>query len=120
LGFGFRCFLNASLQPGFELFAQQADLAERLKRADLVLTGEGAIDSSTLMGKGVGELATWCRQTGLTCLGFAGTVTVAEKLAQLFARTYSLAPDYVSKEEALSRPAQSLEGLVAQAAAAWK
>ena len=30
--------------------------------ADLVVTGEGSIDGSTLMGKGVGELAASCAQ----------------------------------------------------------
>jgi len=57
LGYGLRCFANARLEPGFALFSHYAQLPERLKSAHLVLTGEGAIDQSTLMGKGVGELA---------------------------------------------------------------
>src|SRR6185503_10980480 len=51
LGYGLRCFASAKLQPGFALFARHARLEERLKSVDLVITGEGAIDQSTAMGK---------------------------------------------------------------------
>ena len=57
LGFGLVAFLGAELQPGFELFARQAALDRHLRAADLVVTAEGAIDRSTLMGKGVGQIA---------------------------------------------------------------
>ena len=62
LGFGLMAFLGAEMQPGFDLFARQASLERRLSAADLVITGEGAIDRSTLMGKGVGQVAERCRR----------------------------------------------------------
>lgn len=120
LGFGLRCFLGARLRPGFALFAEEARLEERLSRAEVVLTGEGAIDMSTVMGKGVGQLADLCHARGIPCLGFGGTVTVPEEVSPRFARTYCLTPNHVTRDEALSRPAESLEGLVAQAAGAWR
>src|SRR5512133_1700676 len=52
LGFGLPAFLGARLMAGFELFSRLAKLDERLRKADIVITGEGAIDRSTLMGKG--------------------------------------------------------------------
>src|SRR5690242_1517867 len=55
LGFGMRCFFGARLESGFDIFARCARLRERIRAAQLVITGEGAIDASTLMGKGVGE-----------------------------------------------------------------
>jgi glycerate kinase len=42
LGYGLRCFAGAGLEPGFSLFAQQADLRRRVAASQLVLTGEGA------------------------------------------------------------------------------
>ncbi len=56
LGFGLAAFCNAKLHPGFELFVKQTNFRRHIRKADLVITGEGSIDRSTLMGKGVGEL----------------------------------------------------------------
>ena len=116
LGFGLRSFVGARLEPGFGLFARQAGLEERLKKAHLVVTGEGAIDASTLMGKGVGELAALCRQAGVPCLGLAGEVSNAAQAGQLFHRVYALAPDFVTRKQALAEPAACLERLAARAA----
>ena len=84
LGFGLATFFGAKLEPGFALFAQLADLHVRLAAADLIITGEGAIDEQTLMGKGVGELAMLCRQLGKPCIGLAGVVTDEPKARKLF------------------------------------
>jgi glycerate kinase len=87
LGFAFRAFLGAKLTPGFELFARSAKLEHRLEVADLGLTGEGELDASTLMGKGVGRLAALCQSKGVPCIGLAGIVTTAGKQHRLFTRT---------------------------------
>lgn len=84
LGFGLATFFGAKLEPGFALFAQLADLHVRLAAADLIITGEGAIDEQTLMGKGVGELAMLCRQLGKPCIGLAGVVTDEPKARKFF------------------------------------
>jgi glycerate kinase len=90
LGFGLRTFLGARLVPGFELFASLAGLAQRMENADLVLTGEGAIDEQTIMGKGVGELAALCRKLNKPCVGLAGIVTNAEKARLLFTDVHAM------------------------------
>ena len=51
LGFAFRTFLNGKLKPGAELIIEQTGLDERMKDADIVITGEGCLDSQTSMGK---------------------------------------------------------------------
>ena len=119
LGFGLRCFLGARLESGFGLFAQHAGLQERLRSVELVVTGEGAIDASTLMGKGVGELAARCRQQGLPCLGLGGAVADAARTDKLFNKAYALAPDLTSREQALAEPALWLERLAVRAASEW-
>ena len=116
LGFGLRCFADARLEPGFALFARYARLQERLKVVQLVLTGEGAIDNSTLMGKGVGELAGLCQQIGVPCLGFGGVVSDSAQANQLFSSTYALTPDLTSAPEAMAHPAHWLEVAAAKAA----
>src|SRR5207249_788688 len=78
LGFGLRSFINARLESGFDLFARHARLEERIRAAGLVITGEGAIDRSTLMGKGVGEIARMCQAANVPCIGLAGACSDTE------------------------------------------
>jgi glycerate kinase len=112
LGYGLRCFVGAKLEPGFNLFARYANLEQRLNNVDLVITGEGAIDSSSIMGKGVGELVRICKQLRIRCVGMGGETTTQ----RLFEKAYALTPDFVSKEEAFKNPATHLEALAAKAA----
>lgn len=112
LGYGLRCFAAARLAPGFKLFARYASLDQRLRETDLVITGEGAVDDSSLMGKGVGELAALCQRLNLACIALGGVVTAG----RLFTKTYALTPDFVPREEALGKPARHLEALAAKAA----
>ena len=74
LGFGLSAFAGAKLESGFDLIARHAKLEAHLRSADLVITGEGSLDRSTLMGKGPGEIATRCRARKLPCLGLGGVV----------------------------------------------
>jgi glycerate kinase len=120
LGFGLVSFLGARLEPGFALFARHAGLAERVRQAQLVLTGEGALDASTLMGKGVGEMAALCRAQGVPCVALAGVVANPAEARARFDKVYALAPDLTSREQALAEPAKWLEALAAQAAREWR
>src|SRR4051812_16749537 len=119
LGFGLNCFAGGQLAPGFALFAEQSKLSDRIAAADLVLTGEGSLDGSTLMGKGVGELAVMCQSRHVPCIGLAGVVPQPEKAARLFKQTHALTPDFTSMENAMANPADSLEKLATRAAAEW-
>jgi glycerate kinase len=117
LGFGLRCFLNARLESGFNLFARYAQLEERIGSADLVITGEGAIDASTMMGKGVGEIARLCRERNVPCVGLAGTLVLEPKVAgSLFTKLYGITPHLTSLENAKAAAETWLPQLAAVAA----
>lgn len=90
LGFGLATFAQASLSSGFALFATRAALLRQLRTSDLVITGEGALDVSTLMGKGMGQLAVLSRQAGIPVIGLAGVVKDAAKLKKRFTKTHAL------------------------------
>jgi glycerate kinase len=90
LGFGLMAFAGATLESGFAVFARTTGLADKVRAASLVITGEGALDPSSIMGKGVGEVARLCQALGVPCLGLAGQVVEAPGLAELFARTRGL------------------------------
>jgi len=118
LGFGLRAFAGAKQKRGFELFAWQADLARRIRAADVVITGEGAIDKSTLMGKGVGQLAQLCFKLETPCIGLAGAVTARGGRRKGFAETHGLI-ELTSVENAKRKPVFWLERLAAQTAREW-
>ena len=113
LGFGLRAFLGARLERGFELFADYARLDQRLRLAGLVITGEGAIDESSLMGKGVGEIARRCRRLKIPCIGLGGTVSNAKAVRDAFSRTLALT-EITSENEAKAETAYWLGRIAAQ------
>lgn len=110
LGLAAVALLGGRFVPGFELVARHGGLRRHLARAEVVLTGEGALDRSTLMGKAVGRVATLCRQRGRPCLAFAGIVRPAREWAREFAGVYALT-DFTSMGSAQQRAAFWLERL---------
>ena len=103
------------MQPGFDLFARQAALERHLGAADLVITGEGAIDVSTLMGKGVGQVAERCRQLKIPCIGLGGQVSIRGRKAECFAQTHALT-ELTSVGQAKAQAARWLERLAQRVA----
>ena len=110
LGFGLLTFLNARPEPGFELIAGHVHLNRLLQGVDLVVTGEGAIDRSTLMGKGTGQVAKLCKKHKVPCIGLAGMTTHEPALKRLFVDVRALT-DLTTSVAAKSRPAFWLERL---------
>ena len=110
LGFGLMTFLGAKAEPGFDLFARFAKLKERMRAADLVITGEGCIDQSTFMGKGVGEIARSCRREKIPCLAFAGNIDAPAAANRFFIEARALM-ELTTLEKARSNPAAWLERL---------
>jgi len=120
LGFGLMSFLGAHAEPGIGIFERHARLADRVKTAALVITGEGALDAQTLMGKGVGEIANVCQRLAVPCIGMAGVVPEPEKATRKFKAAYALTPDTTDKESALGEPELWLERLATKVASDWK
>lgn len=116
LGFGLMAFAGARLQPGFDMFSANVRLKEHLKHADLIITGEGAIDRSSLMGKGVGELARLCMRMKGPCLGLAGVIPDVDAARQRFAWVGSIVPGLADATKAQSRPRPYLAKLASMAA----
>ena len=75
-GFGFAvaAHLGGVLRSGFDLIAELAALDERLRSADLCLTGEGTIDITTRAGKAVAGVAARAAAAGVPCVALAGSV----------------------------------------------
>jgi glycerate 2-kinase len=120
LGYGLRCFAGAQLVPGFDLFMRFAGLRRKIQSADLVLTGEGAIDRSTLMGKGVGEVARLCQREKIPCVGLAGCVTDPDAAQRRFTQVHGIAPRLTTTESAKAESANWLTRLAESVAKGWR
>jgi glycerate 2-kinase len=64
---------GASLVHGAAYVLDAIGFDSAMKASAFVVTGEGRIDSQTLEGKIVGEVATRCRQGGVTCHAIVGS-----------------------------------------------
>ncbi|EOD54259.1 glycerate kinase [Aeromonas molluscorum] len=67
--------LGAELKPGIQIVIEALDLACVLQDADLVITGEGRIDSQTIHGKTPMGVARCAKQFGKPVIGIAGCLT---------------------------------------------
>lgn len=56
LPFGISLAFSSKLIPGFDLICEILDLSNEIEQSDIVFTGEGALDKSSLSGKGPYEI----------------------------------------------------------------
>lgn len=79
IAFGLMTAAGAKLLPGFDLVSAWLDLETKLAAADIVVTGEGRFDESSLEGKGPGAVAARALALGKTVHVFAGQVTASAR-----------------------------------------
>jgi glycerate 2-kinase len=63
---------QAKLRPGAAFVLDAIGFDDLMRAAPFVVTGEGRLDEQTLQGKVVGEVATRCRQGGVSCHAVVG------------------------------------------------
>jgi glycerate kinase len=99
IAFGLMAAANATILPGFELVSSWIDLDGRLSAADMVVTGEGRFDDSSLSGKGPGTIVRRALAQGKLVHVFAGEVAVTRKIPGLL--THAISPASMALAEAL-------------------
>jgi glycerate kinase len=120
LGFGLFAFAGARAESGIDLFSRHARLRRRLRAVDLVITGEGSTDRSTLMGKGVGDIARLCQQLRIPCIGLAGVARNERAVRRVFASVSAITPGLTTPENARTQPARWLKKLAAVVGEDWQ
>ena len=75
LGFAFLTFLHGKLESGIQIVLDETRLADYVKDADLVITGEGRLDGQTVFGKAPIGVAKTAKQYCKPVLAFSGCVT---------------------------------------------
>ena len=105
LGAGLMAFCGATLQSGFDAVSQAVRLAERIARADLVITGEGRLDTQSAYGKTVSGVAALAHEANVPCAAVAGLIQGQAVLPGLIDREAST-PIGMSVEEAMAQSAE--------------
>jgi len=77
LGAGLVAFLGAHLRPGVEVVMDAVGLQTRMAAADLVITGEGAFDAQSLLGKVTGGVIRTARALGVPVAVLCGRSELA-------------------------------------------
>ncbi|MBS7009705.1 glycerate kinase family protein [Anaerostipes sp.] len=72
LGFAFLTFTNAVLESGITIVLKETELEQYIRKADLVITGEGRLDAQTVMGKAPAGVAKLAKKYGKPVVAFAG------------------------------------------------
>ncbi|WP_206760630.1 glycerate kinase [Halobacillus yeomjeoni] len=107
-GFGFTLFSlldQPEVESGFRLIAEWSDLKGHLADADLVITGEGKMDSQSLYGKVPVGIAQMAKEAEVPCIALTGKVEgdlVAAKSEGLQV-ILPIVDEPMSLEEAMSR-----------------
>jgi glycerate 2-kinase len=120
-GLGFALLLlGATRGAGVQLVAETVGLAERARRADLIVTGEGAFDFSSRSGKVPYGVAAVAAEALQPCIALAGRVLIGsrEMRALGIESAYSMV-DLVGERASFADPAGSLAALAERTARSW-
>ena len=115
LGAGLAAFFRAPLGSGAELVFDALGLDAALRRADLVLTGEGNLDAQTAYGKLVARVCARARRRRVPVLASAGRVWLSPAGVRRLglAGAWPIAPPGTTRAESLRRAAPLLAARVA-------
>ena len=110
----------ARREPGIALVRDLVGLDALAEGAELVVTGEGRFDGSSLRGKVVSGVAALAADRAVPCLVLAGQVAVGRREAAMIGvdAAYSLV-DQVGPAAAFAEPAAGLRALAARVARQW-
>ncbi len=110
IGYGLNLAYQAEFVPGFALTEKWFGLEKAIRKADLILTGEGRFDSTSLYGKGPYEIIRMASKFNKKVILLAGSVEkeVAEKCKSEFSdlKIVPFGNDGISLAENLDRASE--------------
>lgn len=113
--------LGARLQPGIELVIETLQLEEAIQGADLVITGEGRLDSQTLYGKTPIGVARVAKKFGIPTIALVGGMSRDYHVVHQHGldAVFSIIPEACSLADALANGADNLQVTARNIAAIW-
>ena len=106
LGFGISALLNSELKSGINIVLKTLNFHQYLLDADLVITGEGRIDSQSIRGKAPIGVINYANQMNCRVFVIAGSVDDPKTFNQKFnvTNSYSIVNEKFSIEKAFDDP----------------
>src|SRR5436853_4816171 len=108
LGFGLMSFCSGELRPGFDVVADAVELEEKIRGADVVITGEGKLDRQTLEGKAPAGVALLARKFGKRIFAVVGRAAPDQEVRDIFNGVYELGGSIPQAKELLRERAREL------------
>lgn len=100
LGAGLMAFLDAKLEKGIDFLMQTICFEERIKDADLIITGEGRMDEQTKYGKTVFGIIKAAKKQEIPVVGICGSI--GDGVEELYAEGLSSVFSIVNRPMSLS------------------
>mgnify|MGYP000409820900 FL=1 len=118
LGFGIKAFLNSELKSGINIVLEALNFNQYLLDADLVITGEGRIDSQSERGKAPIGVIKYANQLNCKVIVIAGSVDDPKTFNQKFnvTNSYGIVNEKFSIEKAFEDPYGCLKNVSQKAA----
>lgn len=122
MGAAARVFLNATLKSGIDIVLEAVHLEEALRDADLVITGEGRMDSQTVGGKAPIGVARIAKKYAIPVIGIAGVLGDGVEAVHQHGidAVFSILPALAPLAEVLDRGEQNLYACARNIACAIK
>lgn len=98
---GLYAWLGARLVNGIDYFLTLTNFDAVLNHTDLVITGEGSIDSQTLQGKGPYGVAMRAKAKGIPVIGLGGKVEPGAEMESYFDELISINSELVDLDIAM-------------------
>ncbi|MEJ2763974.1 glycerate kinase [Photobacterium sp. MCCC 1A19761] len=119
LGAALLGLLDASLRPGIEIVTEAAGLADAVRDADWVITGEGRIDSQSIHGKTPVGVARIAKQFQRPVIAIAGSLAPDAHMVHQHGidAVFSVVPGAMPLEQALAEAASNVEATARNIAA---
>lgn len=116
LAWGLAAFMGAEMLAGAQTIIRLTGVDKKIEEADVVITGEGSLDSQTPAGKAPAVIAEHARRAGKRTVAICGRADAAAGASRSFDAVFALADEY-GLEYSLAHPAQALSRLVREHAA---
>ena len=122
LGFGISAFINSELKSGINIVLEALNFNQYLLDADLVITGEGRIDSQSERGKAPIGVIKYANQLNCKVIVIAGSVDDPKTFNQKFnvTNSYGIVNAKFSIEKAFEDPNGCLKNVSQKAAEDFK
>lgn len=122
LGAALTGFLNAELRSGIDIVLDALDFDSYLHEAQLVITGEGRIDSQTIHGKTPIGVARRAKRQGLPVVAVAGSVSADAAVVYQHGidAVFSIMQGVATLPQALQEASSNLERTAESIARLWQ